>query len=182
MHYIQTPPDGYPLITNNNITIDGYTQAGASPNTASIHAANNAALKIVLTSTNGNALSMDTACANSWGAGADWGYGDSEQAILGFFHATNATVRGLVIQAAPLTATRTTTGECKSICFAAVPLELGGWKCQNWHVSGCWFGVDPVTKQVAYMPDGTTVATPAMCIASYRAPECGQRLRANLEL
>ena len=169
VHYIQTPPDGYPLITKNDITIDGYTQGGASPNTASIHAANNAALKIVLTSTNGNALSMDTACATSWGAGADWGYGDSEQAILGFFHATNATVRGLVIQAAPLTATSITAGECKSICFAAVPRELGGWRCQNWRVSGCWFGVDPVTKQVAYMPDGITVATPTMCIATYRA-------------
>jgi hypothetical protein len=28
--------------------------------------------------------------------------------------------------------------------------------------------VDPVTKQVAYAPDGTTVASPAICIASYR--------------
>src|ERR1035438_852438 len=26
VHYIQTPIDGYPIITNNNITIDGYTQ------------------------------------------------------------------------------------------------------------------------------------------------------------
>ena len=67
MHYIQTPPDGYPLITKNNITIDGYTQAGAKSNTASIHAANNAVLKIVLTSTNGNALSMYSAVTNSAG-------------------------------------------------------------------------------------------------------------------
>src|SRR5438034_7603452 len=44
VHYIQTPADGYPLITKNTITIDGYTQGGASPNTASIHSANNAAL------------------------------------------------------------------------------------------------------------------------------------------
>src|SRR5213594_2641404 len=44
VHYIQTPPDGYPLITKKTITIDGYTQGGASPNTASIHSANNAAL------------------------------------------------------------------------------------------------------------------------------------------
>ena len=60
VHYIQTPFDGYPLITKNNITIDGYTQPGASPNTDSIHATNNAQLKICLTSTNGNALSMYT--------------------------------------------------------------------------------------------------------------------------
>ena len=64
-HFIQTPPDGYPLITKNDITIDGYSQTGASPNTASIHSANNAVLKIVLTSTNGNALSMETAINNS---------------------------------------------------------------------------------------------------------------------
>src|SRR2546422_4446685 len=41
VHYILTPPDGYPIIAKNNITIDGYTQGGASPNTASIHAPNN---------------------------------------------------------------------------------------------------------------------------------------------
>src|ERR1039458_3150063 len=67
VHYIQTPPDGYPLITNNNVTIDGGTQGGASPNTASIHAANNAVLKIVLCSTNGNATSMYSAVTNAAG-------------------------------------------------------------------------------------------------------------------
>ena len=180
VHYIQTPPDGYPLITNNNITIDGYTQGGASANTASIHAANNAALKIVLTSTNGNALSMYSACTKSWGADIpNFGYGDSEQAVLGFFHATNATIQGLVIQATPFTATSQAPPDannspvCKSICFAANSFENGGGMCQNWHVSGCWFGVDPTTKQVAYCEDplygfGTLVATPAICIASYR--------------
>jgi hypothetical protein len=113
---------------------------------------------------------MNTACINSWGAAIpNLGYGDDEQAILGFFHATNATVRGLVIQAAPLTTTsQVADGDCKSICFAANSFENGGGQCQNWHVSGCWFGVDPVTKQVAYMPDGTTVASPAICIANYR--------------
>ena len=44
VHYLQTPLDGYPLITKNNITIDGYTQPGATYNTASIRAANNANL------------------------------------------------------------------------------------------------------------------------------------------
>src|SRR5690242_8883519 len=45
VHYIQVPPGGWPLITKNNVLVDGYTQGGASPNTASIHSANNAALK-----------------------------------------------------------------------------------------------------------------------------------------
>lgn len=180
VHYIQTPPDGYPLITKNNITIDGYSQPGASPNTASIHEANNASLKIVLTSTNGNALSMYTACVTSWGSDIpNLGYGDGEQAILGFFHATNATVRGLAIHASPFTATSQAPPDagdpplCKSICFAANSLENGGGQCENWHVSGCWFGVDPTTKQVAYCEDplygnGTLLATPGICIASYR--------------
>jgi len=181
VHYILTPPDGFPLIAKNNITIDGYTQGGASPNTASIHAANNASLKIVLSSTNGNALSMYTACTNSWGSDIpNLGYGDDEQAILGFFHATNATVKGLVIQSSPFTATSQAPMDtpdngpyCKAFCFAANSLENGGGMCQNWHVSGCWFGVDPVTKQKASCEDplyglGTLVATPAICIASYR--------------
>ena len=45
--------------------------------------------------------------------------------------------------------------------------DVSDQRCQNFHVSGCWFGVDPATRQVAYMPDGTTVATPAICIATY---------------
>jgi len=169
VHYVQVPANGFPLITKNDITIDGYTQNGASPNTASIHAANNAALKIVITATNGNALSMYWACTNSWGANIpNFGYGDDEQAILGFFHATNANLKGVVIQSAPTTATSITAGTCKGICFAANSLENGGGQCQNWHINGCWFAIDPVTKQVAYMPDGSTVATPSICAASYR--------------
>lgn len=168
-HFIQTPPDGYPLITKNDITIDGYSQTGASPNTASIHSANNAVLKIVLTSTNGNALSMQTAVETSFGTPIPkLGYGDDEQAILGFFHATNSTIKGLVFQSAPQTATSITAGTCKGICYAANSEENGGGQCQNWRISGCWFGVDPVTKQVVYMSDGVTVATPGIAVASYR--------------
>jgi hypothetical protein len=47
-------------------------------------------------------------------------------------------------------------------------LENGGTNCANWHVSGCWFGVDPTKKLVAYMLDGVTIATPGICIAAYR--------------
>ncbi|MCX6911850.1 MAG: hypothetical protein NT167_02130, partial [Verrucomicrobia bacterium] len=32
VHYVQVPTNGFPLITKNDITIDGYTQNGASPN------------------------------------------------------------------------------------------------------------------------------------------------------
>ena len=169
VHYIQTPPDGYPLITNNNITIDGGTQGGATPNTASIHAANNAVLKIVLCSTNGNAASMYSAVTNA--AGFDYpnlGFGDGEQALLGFFRATNAWVKGLAFLSAYQTSTsQEAGGDSKTICFAPDAPDVSSNGCQGFHVSGCWFGVDPVTRQVAYMPDGVNLATPTICIATY---------------
>jgi len=169
LHYINTPPDGYPLITKNNITIDGYTQGGASPNTASIHATNNAQLKICLSSTNGNALSMYSAVTNYAGiAYPNLGFGDGEQAILGFFKATNTWVKGIAFLAAPSTSTsQEAGGDCKTICYAVDAPDVSSLACQGFHVSGCWFGVDLVTRKVAFMPDGTTVATPTICIATY---------------
>lgn len=169
VHYIETPPDGYPLITKNNITIDGYTQPGATPNSNPIHAPNNAQLKIVLTSTNGNALSMGIAVTNFAGhVYNNLGFGESELAILGFFRGTNATVRGLAIVSAPQGVGSGVPGDIKSFAFCSDAPEVSAGTCGNWHVSGCWFGIDPATKQVAYMPDKTTVAMPAISIAAYR--------------
>jgi hypothetical protein len=169
LHYIQTPPDGYPLITKNNITIDGYTQPGASPNTASIHATNNAQLKICLTSTNGNALSMYTACSTFAGiAYPNFGFGDGEQALLGFFRASNVWVKGFAFLSSYQTSTsQAANGDSKTICFAMDAPDVSDQRCQGFHVSGCWFGVDPGTRQVAYMPDGINLATPTICIATY---------------
>ena len=172
VHYIEVPPDGFPLITNHNLVIDGYTQGGASPNTASIHAANNAVLKIVLSGINGNGLSMYSAVTNS--AGFDYpglGFGNNELAILGFFRSTNVWVKGLCIQSAPHTLSSYSPdpngNSAKAFCFAPDAPDISSNACQNFHVSGCWFGLDPVTRQVAIMPDGHTVATPHMCVASY---------------
>ncbi len=169
VHYIQTPFDGYPLITKNNITIDGYTQPGASPNTNSIHATNNAQLTICLTSTNGNALSMYTACSTFAGiAYPNFGFGDGEQALLGFFRASNVWVKGLAFLSSYQTSTsQQANGDSKTICFAVDAPDVSDQRCQGFHVSGCWFGVDPVTRQVAYMPDGVNLATPTICIATY---------------
>ena len=47
-HYIITPQEGYPLIANDNVTIDGYSQPGSSPNTNPILGGNNAHIQIVL--------------------------------------------------------------------------------------------------------------------------------------
>jgi hypothetical protein len=173
---IDTPPDGYPLITANNVTIDGYSQqqpaSSASPNTAGIHETNNAQLMICLSSKHGNALSMYSAVTNF--AGIDYpnlGFADSEQAILGFFRATNAWIKGIAFLAAPQTATTQSPDpsgdDCKSMCFALDAPDVSNLACQGFHVSGCWFGVDPTTGKVAFMPDGVTVASPAICIATY---------------
>jgi hypothetical protein len=176
VHIIDTPADGYPLVTANNVTIDGYSQqqpgSSASPNTAGIHQTNNAQLMICLSSENGNALSMYSAVTNF--AGIDYpnlGFGDTEQAILGFFKSTNAWVKGIAFLAAPHTATTqspdVTKNDCKSICFALDAPDVSNLACQGFHVSGCWFGIDPATRKVAFMPDGVTVATPFYCIATY---------------
>jgi hypothetical protein len=174
VHTINTPADGYPLITANNVTIDGYSQQQpgslATPNTAGLHETNNAQIMICLSSENGNALSMYSAVTNF--AGIDYpnlGFGDSEQAILGFFRATNAWVKGLAFLATPSTATTQSPSgnDCKTICFAVDAPDVSTLTCQGFHVSGCWFGVDPATRKVAYLSDGVTVATPAICIATY---------------
>lgn len=173
VHFIDTPADGYPLITKNNITIDGYSQQQpgsiAAPNTASIHETNNAQLMICLCSTNGNALSMYSAVTNF--AGIDYpnlGFGDSEQALLGFFRATNVWIKGLAFLSSYQTSTsQATGGDSKTICFAVDAPDVSNLKCQGFHVSGCWFGVEPTTRQVAYMPNGTDLATPTICIATY---------------
>lgn len=165
VHYLNTPPDGYPLITANGITIDGYSQPGAVPNSNPLHAPNNAQLKIVLTSTNGNGLSMQTAITNFTGvANKNLGFGPDELAILGFFRGSNTTVRGLAFLSAPQATGSGFSGYMKSVSFC--PDSQG--QCSNWHVSGCWYGIDPATRQVAYLPDQTTVAMPAICIAAYR--------------
>ncbi len=166
VHYLGTPVDGYPLITANNITIDGYSQSGAAPNSNPIHAANNAQIMIALTSTNGNGLSMQTAITNYTGIQNDnLGFGPDELAILGFFRGSNVNVKGLAFISADQVSGSGFTGPMKAVSFC--PDSSG--QCPNWHVNGCWFGLDPATRQVAYMPDGTNIATPNICIASYRS-------------
>ena len=164
VHYIQTPTNGYPLITKNNITIDGYSQPGAQPNSNPIHGPNNAVIKIALTSANGNGLSMEAAIEAYTGVvNHNLGFGYNELALLGFFRGSNATVKGLAFISAPQVTGSGYTGPMKAISFC--PDAVG--QCANWHVSGCWFGVDPATRQWAMMPDGVTVATPAIAIAAY---------------
>src|SRR4051812_11660998 len=86
--YLITPPlvpdNGYPAITNHNVTIDGYTQPGSSPNSNTILSSNNANIQIVLDSRDGGAHMEDIP-----------GYGTTEAATLFVKGATNVTISGL---------------------------------------------------------------------------------------
>ncbi len=129
-HYILTPAGGYPYITANNVTIDGYSQPGAVPNSNPILSSNNAQIKIVLDSRNGNSKLMDFPGDAS---GDDsTGYGDTESAILGILGATNVNIRGLCLLAVPL------TGPAGDVALYGVSFA----KAANGHVNGCWIGVD----------------------------------------
>src|SRR5438477_1286019 len=87
--YINTPADGYPFITNNNVTIDGYSQPGSAPNTNSILQPNNARIQIVLDSRDGpEQRSRLESLSNP-------GFSDSESAILAVQGAKNFKIRGV---------------------------------------------------------------------------------------
>jgi hypothetical protein len=118
-HHLITPVGGYPVITNHNVVIDGYTQPGSSPNSNTLLAANNAVLKIVLDSQNGEGTSN-----------AGPGFGASETGVL-FLMGTNCHVRGLCFLGAGNSAGANDK--------AAINI---GNTAHDTHVSGCWIGVD----------------------------------------
>jgi len=128
-HYIATPSGGYPYIQANNVTINGYSQPGAVPNSNPILSSNNAQIKIVLDSRNGNTKLMNYPGDTP---NDDTGYGDMESAILGIIGATNVSISGLCLIGPPL------TGAAGDVAVYGVSFAKGG----NGHVSGCWIGVD----------------------------------------
>ena len=136
VHYVLTPAGGYPIITNNSVTIDGYRQPSASPNTNPIHAPNNAKIKICLDSRSGNATDMGN-IELLGPAGENFGFGHDEWAVLGVFRGTNVNFKGLGILSSPVGSDG--VAFIKSFSFARDYLG----SCANWHVSGCWIGVDP---------------------------------------
>lgn len=178
-HYIVTPQfsapgsiadlnGGYPIITNHNLTIDGYSQAGAQPNTSPILGANDAVLKIVIDSrkanyptTDGNhplqlgANSMNYSlfpdCKGLPFASNQFGYGTGDAAQIGIFRATNVVIRGLcfLLDWFPNDPSGVVVD---SIALATDPptnsYAGNGFPQLNLRVSGCWFNL---------MPDGATV-------------------------
>ena len=144
--FIATPPEGYPLITKNNVVINGYSQPGAAPNTNPILAANNAQIKIVLDSRNGNTRLMDFPGDNP---SDNTGYGDTESAVIGVLGCQGLQLRGVSILATPL------TGADNGVAVYGVSFAKGA----AGQISGCWIGV---------APDGATVAGPADAVTGFR--------------
>ena len=145
-HVIDTPVGGYPLVTADHVTIDGYSQPGSAPNTNPILGGNNAKIKIVLDSSVD--IGQSTPLLFS-------GYGDSESAILGVHRADFFTVRGLSFLSRH---TMDDTDDPTIYDVAFVQEATHG------HVQGCWFGL---------APDGTTVAGGRAAVAAFRHQEAG---------
>src|SRR4051794_37065421 len=126
--YLITPPldpeNGYPEITNHNVTIDGYTQPGASPNTNPILSSNNAQIKIVLDSRAGGRHVAHLPL--------NYGYNDDESAVLFVNGATNVAIRGFCFLGP---GTGTDKDPADPVTYA-VSFALGA---NFGHVSGCWF-------------------------------------------
>ncbi len=133
-HYLKTPTNGYPLITNHNLTIDGYSQPGSAPNSNPILAPNNAQIKIVLDSRIDPASTDFLGTDMNYAPGAgNTGFGAGDVGILGLFRATNFLAQGLCFlgQFSP---------NYDMYCVA-IACDLQGTS-HHARVSGCWFGLD----------------------------------------
>jgi hypothetical protein len=133
----QSPDNGYPAITNNNVTIDGYSQPGASPNTNTILGSNTAQIQIVLDSRAGGFRVEDIP-----------GLSLEEASVLLIKGATNVTVRGL-----DFLGPGEGSGTADDPATYAVSFALGA---TNGHVQGCWFGVAPDRTNVFRFQDAVT--------------------------
>lgn len=176
-HYIVTPqfsapggvPDlagGYPIITNHNLTIDGYSQPGALANTNTILGSNTAVLKIVIDSRGANYASDPKVGANSMNyaliTGKTYGnttvgyagYTAADAAQIGIFDATNVSIKGLCFLNDSVPGITVSGLSVSSISLAAdyptnLPLSTAMYYPDYYlHVSGCWFNL---------LPDGNTV-------------------------
>ncbi len=167
-HYLVTPIGGYPLITADNLTIDGYSQPGASPNSNPILGGNNAVIQIVLDSTDdASADSPDPnypellqrrstrllAFGTDSGGTCDCGYSDSENCILGIVGGHNFAIKGISFLGRHADGS---TPDPDIYCLAFVH------DATNAHIQGCWFGL---------APDGMTVAGSAASVAAFVGSE-----------
>lgn len=180
-HYLITPAfyapgsvpalgGGYPIITNHNLTIDGYSQPGARPNTNTILGRNTAVLKIVIDSRSANysfdenhpylvgaetmnyALLTGKTYGNATAGFA--GYSAADAAQLGIFNATNITIQGLcflndwVPSGAGLSVASIALAGDYPTNLCVLQPGVHFYPLVNLHVAGCWFNL---------APDGVTV-------------------------
>jgi hypothetical protein len=147
--YIATPTNGYPILTNHNVLIDGYSQPGSAPNTNSILQPNNARLQIVLDSRDGPEQRTRLGSSNP-------GFFEWESAILPVQGAKNFKIRGISFLSRHTAGTSPNPpnqdpGDPEIYCIALIN------DATNARISGCWFGLDP---------DGTTVAGGRSAVAA----------------
>ncbi len=139
--YFITPPlspdNGYPAITNNNVTIDGYSQPGALPNTNTILGSNTAQIQIVLDSRTGGFHVEDIP-----------GLSLGESSVLLVKGATNVTIRGMDFLGPGIG-----SGTQGDPATYAISFALGS---TNGHVNGCWFGVAPDRTNIFRFQDAVT--------------------------
>jgi hypothetical protein len=163
-HLLETPLGGYPFITVDHLTIDGYTQPGSLPNTARFEDGNNAQIRIVLDSRAEDFLESrhpdqpellvrrSTRMLNADGSDIS-GFGATENGILAVMGAQNFVVRGLCFLG------RHTVGSKSDPLIYAVALAKAS---ENARVQGCWFGLHP---------DRSTIAACRSAVAAFRFNE-----------
>lgn len=138
-HYIQTPPEGYPLLQKTGVTIDGYSQPGSQRNTSPLLEPHNTVLKIVIDSRDGGRFSLADYGSN--------GFGDSESAIFPLLYAANTRIQGLAFIGIP--------GDDNAESPFIYNIALIG-ASTDVRVQGCWFGLDPAAAPFAPDNDGRT--------------------------
>jgi len=179
-HYLITPPlyvqggstlalgGGYPIITNHNLTIDGYSQPGAVANTNTILGSNTAVLKIVIDSRKlnytpntehpvplgGETMSLRLITGKTYGTTENgWTqYEDAAAAQVGIYNATNVTIKGLCFlndwYPGAESLALSSIALAADYPYAYPDLYQHNYPDFNLHVAGCWFNL---------MPDGITV-------------------------
>jgi len=192
VHYLKTPlANGFPLVyKKHNLTIDGYTQPGASANTNPLTSSNNAVIKVVIDGRDGGATDMrvnkygttsisDPYIDNTLDSSFNNGFtGANESALLGVYRSTNVNIRGLAFLGTFSGSSPYGGNVQKGLCIAQDwgldqsvkgMFEYTEGSSEGCHINGCWFGVDP--------GDPTTAGCAGfrVAITSYRQPSAGQR-------
>jgi hypothetical protein len=127
VHRLATPVGGYPIITNlTNITINGYSQPGSSPNTQTILSSNNANITIVIDSSNGE-------CTDLTGIN---GY-SQEGGVFSVLGCTNVDLGGLCFLGISPSGIANNGDNLYAIATG------GGQPTADVHIHGCRFGLEP---------------------------------------